>query len=645
MMRTSPLPLAIALTFGLSGCLLGDVEMRSFDNCAEYGAFMKRGNLLGGFNLAASGVDLDMNDILIADLDASGNRTSAGPDFDPGDGDGGFGAASHTDTNVQHTGVDEADLVKTDGTYMYAISGGKLVVSMAWPIETAMQVAAIPVDGTAVGLYLRDDTVVVISTLEPGDRPDPISEFDAFDGVTGWRDAPATAVTVFDVTDKRAIELVRETYTTGALRESRIVDHRLYVVTTEDVGDKAEPGDGADPDIFDTAALRWLSLKFDNVATADGDWETSSDPACDCSDIWANGNSESTITNVMMLDLDQPKSDFIGSGIVGPAGVVYASPDSLYLASTAAPDPSVFDEFESGSLRTDIHKFDLTKKKPAYEASTNITGVIPDRFGLSEHEGVLRVATMDTEMMTSGVTTLETTEGQFVKLDHVGGLAPGETMTAARFIGDLGYLVTYIERKDPLFTLNLKDPTDIEVGGELEISGWSDYLHPMKEPGKLFAVGTDFTFWGDPVLTASIFDVSNPSNPRLHDRYQFDADISEASLDHHAFTYDPNTGFVTIPSQRGSKTVLEVVKATADKGIKYKGHLKQPNYGGADVKDCRQIRRSIHMDGKVWAYSPAGLTAAALGSPEDVLQTVEFTNVDPCFGWVDPDDDRQIEVP
>ncbi len=644
-MRTST-PLFALIALATSGCVVPDGQMRSFSDCSEYAAYMKRARLGGGFDLSGAGFDLDLGDILVADLDDSGTRVGAGPDIEEG---GGFGASSWTDTNVQHDGVDEADLVKTDGEYVYAISGGKLVVSRAWPVEEAGQVAALGVDGHAVGLYLYGDTAVVLSTLDPGEDPDAVSGYVADDIETGWRDAPATAVTVFDLSNKRAIAPIRQTYTTGALRESRRVDHRLVVVTTEEVGAEPAPGDGPADDVqwLDARALKWLSLQFDNVATADGGWEVRSEPACDCDDIWAeSGGSETTLTNVLVLDLDEPTSDFVGSGVVAPAGVVYASDASLYLASTALPESDgVLDDFASNSLRTEIHKFDIDRDKPRYVASASVRGVIPDRFGLSEHNGVLRVATMDTELLESGVTTLDTFEGVFVELDHAGGLAPGETMTAARFVGDLGYLVTYVERKDPLFTLDLSDPEDIRVGGDLEISGWSDYLHPMAEPGKLFAVGTDFDFWGDAYLTASIFDVSDPLRPRLHDRYRFDAATSEASEDHHAFTYDPDTGFVTIPSTRGNKVVLEVVKATAESGIRYKGAVEQPNYGGFDARECRDIRRSIHMEDAVWAYSPAGLTAAALRHPDQVLATVEFSGVDPCVGLVDPDDDRQIEVP
>lgn len=634
-------PLAVLLAT-LSGCTLGEVEMRSFSTCSEYVNYMKHGDVLGGLDLAGialgggAGGGLDLGDILIADLDENGERTGAGPDVtEPGQ----MGAESWTDTNVQHEGVDEADLVKTDGTWVYAISGGKLVVSLAWPVEDATQVAVLPVDGSAVGLYLREGTVVVISTLEAGETPDSHSDFEVEEG-EDWRTAPATVVTVFDVTNPRAIAPIRETYTTGALRESRLIDGRLYVVTTEEVGQE-DGGHGA---------FSWLSLRVDNVATDDG-WTTTSDRACDCDDIVApsGGSAESTLTNVVMLDLEDPKSDFVGAGIVGPAGVVYASTTSLYLASSAMPeeqpDSGVYVEFSSGSLRTDLHKFDLTGPAPEYVASTSVVGVIPDRFGLSEHEGVLRVATMDTELLSSGITTLETRDGVFVELDRVDGLAPGETMTAARFVGDLGYLVTYVEKVDPLFAIDLKDPTNIEVGGDLSISGWSDYLHPMAERGKLLAVGTDFEWDGSPVLTASIFDVSDVSWPKLHSRFQFEADTSEASDDHHAFTYDPLTGFASIPSTRNDRVVLEVIKATAANGIVHKGRLSQPAYGGADAKDCRDIRRSVHLDGMVWAYSAAGLTAADLSKPEAMLGSVAFTGVDPCVGLTGPDDDRQIEVP
>jgi hypothetical protein len=349
-----------------------------------------------------------------------------------------------------------------------------------------------------------------------------------------------------------------------------------------------------------------------------------------------------------MLELDDPTSAFVGAGLVGPAGVVYASPTSLYVASSVEPQSGLDSgavSFTAGSWSTELHQFDLAQGAPAYRASARVDGLIPDRFGLSEHEGVLRVSTMDPVELTSGVTTLDATDGDLAELGRIRGLAPGETLTAARFVGDLGYLVTYVERVDPLFTLDLSDPSDPTVGGELSIGGWSDYLHPLLEQGMLLSVGTDFAPDGAPVLTASVFDVRDPARPRLHDRLQLDADTSEASDDHHAFTYDPRTGYATLPSTRGGRTVLEVLRTTPDQRLDHLGRLTQPGYGGEAAAGCRDLRRSIHVEDAVWAWSPAGLTAAPLRRPDRRSEELPFEGVDPCLGLVPPDQDAQIAGP
>jgi len=134
---------------------------------------------------------------------------------------------------------------------------------------------------------------------------------------------------------------------------------------------------------------------------------------------------------------------------------------------------------------------------------------------------------------------------------------------------------------------------------------------------------------GDWVLSASIFDVSDLSDPRLKDRLLLDAGGSEASVDHHAFTYDPDTGYVAIPSTDASgDTVLEILKA--DTAITHVGSVDQPDSWGDPT--CIPIRRSIRMDGeKVWAYSAGGLKAVDLADPSLVEAKFQFTDVDPCL--------------
>ena len=203
----------MCLVMATSGCMLDADGMRGFENCNQLRKYMNGtdvGSLLGAANFSS----LSMEEVLVAELGEGGPVPG-------GEGDGVLddpwdGAEVWTDTNLQDAGVDEADLVKTDGEFIYAISGGKLVISRGWPLENAQQIATVAVDGDAHGLYYYDATVVVISTLLPDETPDPASDADPWTEDAGWRDSDAVGVTVVDVLAPARPVILRATYATGA---------------------------------------------------------------------------------------------------------------------------------------------------------------------------------------------------------------------------------------------------------------------------------------------------------------------------------------------------------------------------------------------------------------------------------------------
>jgi hypothetical protein len=351
------------------------------------------------------------------------------------------------------------------------------------------------------------------------------------------------------------------------------------------------------------------------------------------------------VTQVSSLDLSDPEAAFVGTGVVGRADVVYVSPGALYLGY------SEWDDGAFGSrddhLDTVLHKFDISDEttRPAYVASGSIRGVLSDQFALSERDGVLRVATTVTDNgddlsgWSSSVWTLSPDQsGGFVTRDRASGLAPGEEIYAARFVGELGFLVTYeVQLGDPLFTIDLSDPDNIDVRGELHITGFSDYIHPMGED-HLLTVGMDdgggAHDWG---LAVSLFDVSDLDNPTLADRVVLDAWGSEAQSEHHAFTWSPENGTLAIPSWGQESGTLEVLSADPASGLEHLGTLTQDTVSG-NLSDpwCATLRRSVMMEDVVWALGSAGATAAELVDPSVEVAAVPYAGVEACTdssGW------------
>jgi len=624
-MANQPLFFSFLAATLITGCgpVERDVTLRPFSDCDDLKSYMTkmaRHELMWGL-----GDGQNADGISIGRDMAMNESTMAGND----------GADSYSTTNIQEEGVDEADLIKTDGSYIYAIAGGQLVISRAWPIEEAAQLSTTAIDGFPKGLYLLDDgdRLLVVSGLS-WSAPNARSGHDA-----SWRsDGQSTALTLLDISSRESPEVLRETYFSGALRASRRIDDRLLLVVHEDFPYDYNGRREARIALHDASAEDWQQQILDNVFNGES-WDTSQRPACDCDQIWASereGGNETT--GIFTVDLSSATGAINATSVVGRADSVYASLDSLYVTYSDR-------EFEPVTLRgatldTIIHKLDLGGSNTIdYVATARVDGVLIDSFAMSERDNVLRIGVTDMEALSSGISTLTVQDETFIELDHLGGLAPGEVITAARFVGRMGYLVTYEQQLgDPLFTFDLTDPEDIVLGGELHVTGWSDYLHPMDED-HLLAIGMDQEAPSDSEwrVSASIFDVSDLSNPTLLQRELLDAWGSEAQGEHHAFNYFAETETLTVPVWSTSgHSALEVLTATPGE-LSSQGQLVQPSSLTEVDEWCTAIRRSIIMEDVVWATSSGGLTAASLESPTTVLATVAYDGVDPCYdmygGW------------
>jgi uncharacterized secreted protein with C-terminal beta-propeller domain len=222
-----------------------------------------------------------------------------------------------------------------------------------------------------------------------------------------------------------------------------------------------------------------------------------------------------------------------------------------------------------------------------------------NQYALSEWQDHLRVATtLDTG--SSQVAVLADAGGTLRPVGTVGGLGKGQRIYGVRFAGPVGYVVTF-RQTDPLYTLDLRDPARPTVTGELEIDGYSAYLHPAGD-GRLIGVGQAATGQGRTLgLQVSLFDVGDPTRPGLLSRYQLaGSGHSIAEFDPHAFLYWAATGLVVVPIQGGA-----VALKAGDRTLQEAGRLTAPQ---------GQLLRALVIGTTVWTVSPAGLAAADLGS-------------------------------
>ena len=226
--------------------------------------------------------------------------------------------------------------------------------------------------------------------------------------------------------------------------------------------------------------------------------------------------------SVLTIDLANGLPAIDTDAVVAGGEIVYSSPTSLYVATqrwlgAGAPAEAISD------VRTQIHRFDVERpRSTSYVATGAVEGFMLNQWSMSEHEGVLRVASTTSPPWTQGgaagesesfVTTLATAGDRLIEVGQVGGIGRGEQIYAVRFIGDAGYVVTF-RQVDPLYTLDLSDPTEPRVAGELKIPGYSAYLHPVGD-GLLLGVGQDANADGATTgVQMSLFDVSDPRRRR-----------------------------------------------------------------------------------------------------------------------------------
>lgn len=539
-------------------------------------------------------------------------------------------------TNVQEEGVDEPDLVKTDGDRIFAIAEGALQAIDATGPEPRV-VGRLPIEsGWSQELFLRGDTVIV---LVSGAAPLRATTDDPDDA--GWESTPQTSELLqVDVSDPRAMKVVARLRIEGWTVSARRVGASVRVVVSSDpagldVYYPATEADGPEALARNRASLaastveNWIPLY--ELQDASG---TTSGPAVDCDDVKRpRAFSGLGMLSVLTIDLDRGLEPVDVDAVTTDGEVVYASTRSLYVATTRWLDPTTTTEPDDvpGGLKTVVHAFDVSDpEETTYRASGAVRGFLTSQWSMSEHDGYLRVASTDApwwwgwapELETqSYVTVLAGRDGVLERVGRVGGIGEGEWIEAVRFVGDTGYVVTF-RQTDPLYTIDLSDPTAPRVVGELELLGYSAYLHPIGD-GLLLGVGQDAD--GEGVILGtqvSVFDVSDPARPALLDRLTLGSTWSEVEWDHHAFLFWPRTGLAVLPvlawwyDEDGDDHGFSgAVGVHADaSGVERVGTIVHPPARRDPWQGA--IRRSLVIGDTLYTVSEHGLAASELDTLE-----------------------------
>lgn len=589
---------------------------------------------------------------------------------------GGGAATDHSGTNVHEAGVDEPDLIKTDGRRIVVISNGWLrVIDAERGVQTGTLSLTEPTpDGIPGGwrpadLLLHGDRALVLfgptwwampmpmplpAPVEPGlddvaGLPAPVVPEKEAEPVPGGVESvpggvvePVPGGVVEPVPDgimgprlllvdiSGAPRVISEYTVDGDLVDARAVGPVVRVVVRSAPRIPVPELDVTSP------ARRQLHAQRAALAAAEiTDWlpryrvadrrgVTEGQVECTSMSRPASFSGTSMLT-LLTFDLT---ADGLGDGlpvsVVADGETVYSNGTSLYVASdqrwkiaNAAPrrmpDPA--------QERTEIYKFDLSQPgQPRFAAAGSVPGWLVNQYALSEWEGRLRVATTtggfsgETE---SAVYVLDQRGERLETVGSVGGLGRTERIYAVRFVGPIGYVVTFRET-DPLYTVDLSDPTRPTVLGELKITGYSSYLHPIG-PDRLIGVGQAADEQGFiQGIQVSLFDVSDLSDPLLLATHHVAGGHSAVEFDPHAFLWWPEERLLVIPVEAGMaekrfRPVSEalLLRVEADQLVEV-GAVSHPTAPGREW--LTSIQRSLVVDETLWTLSELGLQANALSN-------------------------------
>ncbi|MEV6488232.1 beta-propeller domain-containing protein [Actinoplanes sp. NPDC051633] len=526
-------------------------------------------------------------------------------------------------TNTHEAGVDEPDIVKTDGRRIVTISQNKLLVVDA---ASKKVTGTLPLGQDVYGgnLLLSGDRALVLVEAAQGFYDGPSSPKRPYAyGVGG------TKVILVDLAGSPRIvsefesnaRLIDARQTGGA---ARVVLSSTPRITFPDLPNTRDDRDriNANRKAIDRAGVdAWLP---EWSVTTGGTVEKGQ---VGCGDVRRPPvYSGKSVLSVLTFDIAAPKLD---NGrpvaIVADGDTVYGTPTSLYIANDQRWR---FDIWRGGrgdkppAIETEIFRFAVTgTEPPTYEAAGQVKGWLVNQYAMSEWDGHLRVATTDDNAASSAVRVLRPDGDTLKEVGSVGGLGKNEKIYSVRFIGDRGYVVTF-RQTDPLYSLDLSDPAKPRVTGELKINGYSAHLQPVGED-RLIGVGQEADDQGRRQGTqVSLFDVSDPAAPRRLAQQVVSSGSSEAEYDPHAILWWPATKLFVVPIS----TYTTVASAGAlaltvtDSGLTQAGKLTAPLEAEGYSP---QIRRTLVIGNELWALTETGLQASALSNLEPVA-TLKF---------------------
>jgi len=457
--------------------------------------------------------------------------------------------AGYSSTTIQVEGVDEADIVKTDGKFIYVAAGGfvSIIKADAGTMKVA-DVIRMPVDAKTgerlniTELYIDKGRLVILGAMM---RNDFHIMYDTKSNTT-VEAANETSIAiyppirqgrtytycgVYEINADGGADLLKELQLEGSMLSSRKSGDTVYLVTNKYMYNYY-PDYPAEilPMYRDSAAGdEFSSLAADKI-------------------MYYPGSTYPQYTIIAALDIRDGDQEATIEAMLGSGSTMYMNDSALYIVNE---DYSSY----SGAM-TAITRFSIDGTKIGFTGGGKVRGTILNQFSMDEYQGNFRIAT--TGWANASTNSLYVLDSGLNQIGAVENLAPGERIYSVRFMGDKGYIVTF-RQIDPLFVLDLADPKNPKVVGELKVPGFSNYLYPVAEDillgvgqgtqdiysrderGREIVIGTRQTG-----IKFSLFDVSDQGKPKEIQSYVLgdSGSYSEILYNHKAITFNRDDQFV-----------------------------------------------------------------------------------------------------
>ena len=529
-------------------------------------------------------------------------------------------ANDYSKTNTQVQGVDEADIVKTDGTYIYYLTNEKLTIINTENASQMKEMSTIKFDETFTPeeIFLNNDKIIVIGKRYEYDKTERKIGIDEDYLYPNYMDKTYTSAKLYNVKDKINPTLERTVEVEGDYLTARMIGSNVYIASNKymyyayicNTYKSTELNeDDFKPHYLDTATSNETkSINFDCI-------------------YYIPEFEDTNYLNIVAFNITNNQEANVES-YLGAGEEIYASKENLYVTKTKYD----YERKNKTSITTEIYKFNLNNANCTFAKAGDVPGSVLNQFSMDECNGYFRIATTDSTSWNSESNTnnLYVLNENLETIGKIEGLAKGERIYSVRFMGNRAYMVTFVET-DPLFVIDLSNPTTPTVLGELKIPGYSKYLHPYDET-HLIGIGEDTEVvnygYGDRVVTngmkMAMFDVTDPNNPQelYNVKIGEKGTYSELLYNHKALLFSKEKNIIAFPisiTENDYKVTFQgaiVYGISLEKGFELKTKISNSATDYDRYYSRNRVERIIYIKDTLFTLSNGLIKAVDLNTFE-----------------------------